>query len=256
MLFLYLPIIILIIYSFNASKFGTSWGGWSLKWYQAMFTDRSLWAAVMNSLIIALVSSTVSVILGTMAALGLNRYKHKAQKFFNALLYLPMIIPELVLGVGLLMFFVLLNFTLGLYSIMIAHITFSISYVTFVVLTRLSNFNRSLEEASYDLGATPWHTFWHITFPIIFPGILAGYLLAFTMSIDDFIITFFTAGVGSTTLPLKIYSMIKFSVTPEINAISTIIVVFTVILLTFVQVLQARNDEKMRQNMARNKETL
>jgi len=153
------------------------------------------------------------------------------------------------------MFFVLLNVTLGLYSIMIAHITFSISYVTFVVLTRLSRFNRSLEEASYDLGATPWHTFWHITFPIIFPGILAGYLLAFTMSIDDFIITFFTSGVGSTTLPLKIYSMIKFSVTPGINAISTVIVVFTVILLTFVQVLQTRNDDKMRQMKARNIET-
>lgn len=256
LLFLYIPIIILIIYSFNASKFGTSWGGWSLHWYKELLRDRSLWSAVMNSTIIAIVSSSVSVVLGTMAALTLQRSQQKEMQLFNSLLYLPMIIPEIVLGVALLMFFMVLNVTLGLFSIMIAHITFSVSYVTFVVLTRLSGFSKHLEEASLDLGATPWQTFWHVTFPNIFPGILAGFLLAFTLSIDDFIITFFTSGVGSTTLPLKIYSMIKFSVTPEINAISTLMLLFTISLIAVVQFIQARSEEKLRQSQTQNSLTI
>jgi len=242
--FLYLPIIILVIYSFNHSRFGVSWDHFSLRWYKVLFSDRSLWAAVSNSLIIATASSTVSTVLGTLAALYLDRRSTRIRHFMHGLLYLPMIIPDIVIAVSMLMFFVFIHFSLGLLSVTVAHITFSLSYVTLVVLTRLASMNRHLEEASMDLGATPVQTFFRVTLPSIYPAVLAGFLLAFMMSIDDFIVTFFTSGVGSTTLPLKIYSMIKFSVTPEINAISTILLLFTVFILILVQTLLSRGRQR------------
>jgi spermidine/putrescine transport system permease protein len=172
-----------------------------------------------------------ATLLGTSAALALIRTHFPGRKLFDALTYLPLIMPEIVLGLSLLIWFVLLKITLGTVSIILAHITFSVSYVIITVKSRLHGFDESLEEAARDLGATRWGTFWRITFPLIWPGVLSGALMAFTLSFDDFLITFFTAGVGSDTLPLKIYSMIKFGVTPEINALSTLILALTLVMV-------------------------
>ena len=229
--FLHIPILILIFYSFNDSRFASHWGGFSLKWYDKMINDYSLWLAVRNTFQVAFVSTTVSTILGTIAAIGLHKFNFKFKDFFLNVLYLPIIIPEIVMGLSMLILFVLFAIPLGLMTVTIAHITFSISFVVLIVLARLQSFDMALEEAGADLGATPWQIFWKITFPNISSGIFAGALLALTLSIDDFLISFFTTGPGSTTLPLKIYSMIKFGITPEINAVSTILLVSTTVIL-------------------------
>lgn len=244
LLFLHIPILILIIYSFNDSKFASHWGGWSLKWYVKMESDYSLWLAVRNTLQVAFISTIFSTILGTLAAIGLHKYNFKLKELFLNVLYLPIIIPEIVMGLSLLILFVLFDMTLGLSTVTIAHITFSISFVVLVVLARLQSFDSSLEEAGADLGATPWQIFWKITFPNISSGIFAGALLALTLSVDDFLISFFTTGPGSTTLPLKIYSMIKFGITPEINAVSTVLLVSTTIILLLVGYFLNKGDKK------------
>ncbi|NQV49402.1 MAG: ABC transporter permease [Candidatus Marinimicrobia bacterium] len=226
--FLYIPIIILIIFSFNASRFSSQWGGFSLKWYVTMIQDGALWSAIRNTLIIAISNAVLSTILGTLAALALSRHRYRFSGLYHKVLHMPIIIPDIVQAVSLLMLFVFFNFTLGLVSVILAHASFSISFVALVVMARLAGFDNRLEEAAMDLGANRWQVFQKVILPNIFPGILAGALLAFTLSIDDFVITFFTTGVGSTTLPLKIYSMIKFGITPEINAISTLLVVFSI----------------------------
>ncbi|MBP9743328.1 MAG: ABC transporter permease subunit [Burkholderiales bacterium] len=228
-LFLYIPLIILILYSFNDSRINVGWVGFTLKWYKALFADEQLMDAAINSLLIAVAASTLSVILGTMAGVALHRYKIP---FLSALVMVPVAAPELLVGVSLLLFFLLINFTLGYASIILAHTAFCISFVAISVKSRMFGMDDSIIDAARDLGATPFKAFALILIPSIFPGIIAGWLMAFTLSLDDFVITFFTAGVGSSTLPLAIYSMLKMGVTPEINAASSIIILFTLILMS------------------------
>jgi len=240
LIFLYFPIIVLIIYSFNDSRFSSHWGGFSLRWYEIMWQDTALWSAIRNTLIIAVANTLLSTFLGTLAALALSRYRYRFSGLYHKTLHMPIIIPDIVQAVSLLMLFVFFNFTLGLFSIILAHASFSISFVALVVMARLAGFDHRLEEAAMDLGANRWQVFLRVILPNIFPGILAGALLAFTLSIDDFVITFFTSGVGSTTLPLKIYSMIKFGITPEINAISTMLVLFSIIAVSGVHLFERK----------------
>lgn len=228
-LFLYIPLIVLILYSFNDSRINVGWVGFTLKWYKTLFADEQLMDAAINSLLIAVAASTISVILGTMAGVALHRYKIP---FLSALVMLPVAAPELLVGVSLLLFFLLINFTLGYTSIILAHTAFCISFVTISVKSRMFGMDDSIIDAARDLGASPFKAFYMILIPSILPGIIAGWLMAFTLSLDDFVITFFTAGVGSSTLPLAIYSLLKMGVTPEINAASSIIIAFTLILMS------------------------
>jgi spermidine/putrescine transport system permease protein len=229
---LYIPIMVLIVFSFNESKLNVVWTGFTFKWYASLIRNQGILEALKNSFIIATLSTIVSVIIGTLAAIGMYRYKFRGKSVLDAVLYLPLVIPEIVMGISLLAFFSLVNIPLGRLSLVISHVTFSTAYVVAVVKTRLDGFDRKIEEAAMDLGATPMETFFHVTLPIIMPGVIAGGLLAFTLSLDDVIISFFVAGPGSVTLPLKVFSMVKFGVTPEINALSTLIILFTLILIT------------------------
>ncbi|MCX7847555.1 MAG: ABC transporter permease subunit [bacterium] len=234
LVFFYLPIAVLVANSFNASRFGGTWEGFSLRWYSRLWHEREIWHAFRNTMLVATTATLVSTILGTSAAFALHRYHSRLQRFHYALIYTPLVIPEILMGMSLLLFFVALKIQLGLFTIFLAHVTFCISYVAMVVLARLQDFDFAIVEAAMDLGAGWWTTLWRVLVPLLAPGILAGALLAFTLSIDDFVISFFVAGPGSTTLPIRIYSMIKFGATPLINALSTILLVFTflVVLLT------------------------
>jgi len=236
--FLLLPLIILVVFSFNDSRTVTHWTGFSLKWYASVMNDGSLWLAVKNSLVIAIVSTFFTTILATMAAMLLGKYRFRGRELFQNMLYVPVILPEIIFGVALLALFMLVNFPLGLTSIICGHITFSFPFATLIILGKVNNLPPSIEEASLDLGANRMQTFFRVILPYISPGVVSGALFAFTLSIDDFIVTFFTAGVGSSTLPLKIYSLIKFGVTPSVNAISTILIVFTVVALVLADRLQ------------------
>ena len=238
--YLYLPILILVIFSFNSQKLNIHWEGFSMEWYSKLFQDQEVLLATQNTLVIALISTLVSTILGTLAALALHRYRFPGYQFAESSLYIAVIIPEVVMGIGLLVFFSQLKVNLGLSTITLSHIAFSIPFVTLVVRARLHGFDRSIEEAAMDLGANGLKTFWHVTLPTIMPGVLAGALLAFTLSLDDYVITFFTAGPGSSTLPLRIYSMIRHAVTPEINALSTLWVVTVFVILVVGRLLQRR----------------
>ena len=237
-IFLYLPIVILVIFSFNASRHSAVWRGFTLDWYARLFTDQAIGDSLINSLIVAGGSTLISTVFGTMVALAMERYKFWGKLAFDALLYLPIIIPDISMAVMLLLFFVLTKTHLGLTSIIISHVAFDISFVAVVVRARLAYFDISLEEAAQDLYANEWQTFRRVTLPLIMPGILAGSLLAFTLSIDDFVITFFTAGPGSTTLPLRIYGMLKLGVTPEINALSSMMLVASMFLVMVSLLLQ------------------
>lgn len=228
-LFLYLPLAIVVSYSFNDSRLNAEWVGFTLHWYRTLFSDEQMFRAAANSLLIACISSAVATVLGTMAGIAIHRYK---PRLLPILVITPVAMPEILLGVSLLLFFIqVLNLTLGMVSVVIAHITFSIGFVAIVVRARLAGMDEALFEAARDLGATPWQTFRLITLPLIMPGVIAGALMAFTLSIDDFVITFFTAGVGVSTLPLQIYSMIKIAVTPEVNAVSTLLMLLTLTLI-------------------------
>ncbi len=226
--FLYVPLIIVIVYSFNDSRLNAEWVGFTFDWYDKLFHNEDMLAAAGNSLIIALTASLVSTVLGTMAGVAMYRYP---SRLLQLLVLTPIAIPEILMGVSLLIFFVLLNITLGLASVALAHIAFCIGFVAIVVRARLAGMDESLTEAARDCGATPWNAFRHVTLPLIMPGVIAGALMAFTLSIDDFVITFFTAGAGTVTLPLQIYSMIKIAVTPEVNAISTLLMLLTLALI-------------------------
>ena len=226
--FLYLPLIIVIVYSFNDSKLNAEWVGFTLDWYRKLADNNEMLQAAGNSLLIAFVASVVSTVLGTMAGIAMYRYK---TRLLPVLVLTPIAIPEILMGVSLLIFFVLLDFTLGLVSVALAHIAFCIGFVAIVVRARLAGMDESLVEAARDLGATPLQAFRLVTLPLIMPGVIAGALMAFTLSIDDFVITFFTAGAGTVTLPLQIYSMIKIAVTPEVNAVSTLLMLLTLLLI-------------------------
>jgi spermidine/putrescine transport system permease protein len=238
--YIYLPILILIIFSFNSQRLNITWEHFSLQWYQTLFRDQDVLLATRNTLIVAFISTFTATVIGTMAALALQRYRFPGYVLADSILYIPVIIPEVVIGISLLAFFAAVGIRLGLTTITLAHIAFNIPFVTLVVRARLHGFDRSVEEAAMDLGANELLTFWRITLPTILPGVLSGALLAFTLSLDDYVITYFTAGPGSTTLPLRIFSMVRFAVTPEVNALSTLWVLTVFIVLGMGQILQHR----------------
>jgi spermidine/putrescine transport system permease protein len=227
-LFLYAPLVIVVAYSFNDSRLNAQWVGFTLDWYRKLFHNQEMLGAAWNSLLIGVSASAVSTVLGTMAGYAMYRFK---LRLLPILVVAPIAIPEILMGVSLLIFFVAIDLTLGLTSIILAHIAFCIGFVAIVVRARLAGMDESLVEAARDLGATPFQAFRLVTLPLIMPGIIAGALMAFTLSIDDFVITYFTAGAGALTLPLEIYTMVKISVTPEVNAVSTLLMLLTLALI-------------------------
>ncbi|MBX2879015.1 MAG: ABC transporter permease [Granulosicoccus sp.] len=250
-IFLYAPIIVLIIFSFNDSRRGGNviWKGFTTKYYAKALGNEELLLAFANSLTIAIVTTLVSVILGALTAIVLWRYRFSMKPFYEGLVYLPIVIPEICMGVALAMFFSMMGWMqtgefpwpFNLVNITIAHITFSFPFATMVIRARLQSFNREIEEAARDLGATEFRVFMDVLMPHMKPGLIAGGLLAFTLSLDDFVITFFTSGPNTVTFPVKIYSMVRFSVTPEINAASTVLIVLTLV-LTFIALRLQRPD--------------
>lgn len=239
-LFLYIPIFILIVYSFNESRQIGVWTGFSWRWYGELFRNEAVLDALMLSLWIATWSTIISTILGTLTALALERYRFWGKITYDAILYLPIIIPDIVMALSTLLFFVVLGVALSRYTILIAHVAFNISFVAIVVRARLADMNSTLEEAAADLGANEWQTFRRVTLPLLLPGIISGALLAFTLSLDDFVITFFVAGPGSTTLPVRVYSMIRFGLTPEVNAVSTLMFLGSTLLVVISLLIQRR----------------
>ena len=225
--FFYLPIAVLVANSFNASRFGSTWQGFTFDWYRRLLDQREIWAALEVTLVVAVTATAVSAVLGTTAALALHRYQGRLQRLHSVLVSVPLVMPEILMGMSLLLFFATVGLELGKLSIFLAHVTFCVSFVAMVVLGRLQDFDDSLLEAARDLGATAAAAAWRVLLPLLAPGIAAGALLAFTLSIDDFVITFFVAGPGATTLPIRIYSMIKHGSPPLINALSTLLLAVT-----------------------------
>ncbi|HEU4661024.1 MAG TPA: ABC transporter permease subunit [Pseudolabrys sp.] len=223
--FLYLPIAILVIYSFNASRLVTVWGGWSLQWYRELFADSDMIASAWVSLRIAALSASAAAVFGTLAAIALARLgRFRGRLLFSSMVYAPLVMPEVITGLSLLLLFVALNTDRGFWTVTIAHTTLTLCFVTVIVQSRLVGFDRSLEEAAMDLGCPPLKTFFTITLPLIAPAIVAGWMLAFSLSLDDLVIASFTTGPGATTLPIRIYSEIRLGVRPEINAVCTIMI--------------------------------
>jgi putrescine transport system permease protein len=230
--FLYLPIVILVIYSFNASRLVTVWGGWSLRWYAEFFHDQAMLDAAWMSFIVASVSATLAMLLGTVAAVALSRGGgFRGRLLFSSMLYAPLVMPEVIIGLSLLLLFVAVNAERGFWTVTIAHTTLTMCFVAVVVQSRLRSFDRSLEEAAMDLGCDPPRAFLAVTLPLIWPAIAAGWMLAFTLSLDDLVIASFTTGPGSATLPIRIYSEVRLGVKPEINAICTLIIGLIAILI-------------------------
>ncbi|WP_319772757.1 ABC transporter permease [Breoghania sp.] len=228
--FLYLPIVILVIFSFNESRLVTVWGGFSTKWYAEMLNNTQLLDAAWVTLRVAFVSASVATVLGTIGALVLARMgRFRGRSLFSGMIYAPLVMPDVILGLSLLLLFVAINQDRGFWTVILAHTTFCMCYVAVVVQSRLVGFDRSLEEAAMDLGCPPLKTFFRITLPLILPGVLAGWMLAFTLSLDDLVIASFTTGPGATTLPMKIYSQVRLGVTPEINAVCTILVMLVTV---------------------------
>lgn len=242
--FLYLPLIILAMYSFNDSRINAVWTGFTFKWYEHLFHNRRVLEALTNTLIIAGFSTLISTGLGTIAAIALHRYKYKMQSAINGLLYLPILIPEIVMGLSLLVLFSQCHIPLGRTSLIMAHITFCLSFVVITVGARLDGMRNDFEQAAGDLYATPFQCFRYVTLPLIMPGIVAGALIAFTLSIDDFVISFFVAGPNSTTLPLYIYAMVKRGISPEINALSTLMMGAEIVLVLLAEFFQPSHNAK------------
>lgn len=222
--FLYAPVAVLVLFSFNNSRYSGQWVGFTVDWYRRLAADGSLHDALFNSLIIASTSTVLATLLGLGAALGLERHRRRRYEAIEATMTLLLVVPEVMLGVGLLLWFVLLKLPLGLMTVTLAHTAFNLPLVTMLIRARLQKLDVRLEEAARDLGASPWAAFRRVTMPLLAPAVVGAGLLAFTVSLDDFIVTFFTAGPGATTLPLKVYSMIKSGVSPEINALSALLV--------------------------------
>ena len=230
--FLYLPILILVIYSFNASRLVTVWGGWSLHWYHEFFNDRAMIDAAWMSVRVAAVSASIATLLGTLAAVALSRGEgFKGRALFSGMLYAPLVMPEVITGLSLLLLFVALNAERGFWTVTIAHTTLTMCFVAVVVQSRLTSLDRSLEEAAMDLGCDPVRAFTMVTLPLIGPSIAAGWMLAFTLSLDDLVIASFTTGPGSATLPIRIYSEVRLGVKPEINAICTLVIGFIAVVI-------------------------
>ena len=243
---LYAPIITLIVFSFNDSRRNVVWRGFTTKYYLKAWNNESLFEAFTNSLVIAIATTIIATILGTMVALLLWRFRFPFKPMYEGFMALPIVIPEICMGVAMLAFFSRVTgfptdwiWPFNLSAITAAHIAFSFPFVAIIVRARMGGFNRELEDASKDLGASEWQTFWFVIFPYMKPGIVAGALLAFTLSLDDFVITFFTSGPGTLTFPVKVYSMVRFSVTPEVNAASTVLVVITVLITVIAMRIQS-----------------
>jgi putrescine transport system permease protein len=247
-LFLYLPILLLVIYSFNASRLVTVWGGFSTQWYASLLQNQQLLDSIWVTLRIALVSSTAALVLGTLAGIVLVRLgRFRGRTLFAGMIYAPLVMPDVILGLSLLLLFVAMGLARGFWTITIAHTTFAMCYVAVVVQSRLLTFDRSLEEAAMDLGAPPFRTFRLVALPLIMPALAGGWLLAFTLSLDDLVIASFTTGPGATTLPMRIYSQVRLGVTPEINAISTLLVGLVALGVVVATLLQRR---RYRQQLA------
>jgi len=243
--FLYAPIIVVIVYSFNAARFGSNWAGFTLQWYRALPQNSLALHAMKNTVVLAVLSTVCATLLGTLLGYGVNRYEFPAKAFFCRLLYVPVFVPDIILAVALLLFYSLVRswiglFELGLGTMVLAHVTFQIPFVALVVRARLVGLDPALEEAARDLGASEWQAFRHVTLPLMLPGVLAGGILAFTLSLDDFVVSFFTSGPGSTTLPILIYSSVKRGITPEINALSTLIIFVSVLGAVGISLLQGQ----------------
>lgn len=243
-LFLFAPIFVLVLYSFNQSKMNVVFTGFTFKWYQELFQNTDLIEAFVNTLIIAFTSTAISTIIGTISAVGLYKYNFPGKKFINGLVYIPIVIPEIVLGISLLSVYTIANLELGMPSLILSHIAFSIPFVITSVRSTLNLLPKEYEEAAYDLGANKYNVFTKITLPLIMPGVISGATLALTLSLDDVVISYFTAGPGSNTLPLKIYSMIKTGITPDVNALSTLMLLVTVMILTGSALYQSRKIRK------------
>lgn len=251
MAFLYLPILLLVVFSFNDSRLVTVWGGFSTRWYGELLRNQSLLDAAWVTLRVAFVTATVAVVLGTAAALMLARFgRFRGRTLFSGMIYAPLVMPEVITGLSLLLMFVWLAIDRGFLTLTIAHVTFSMCYVAVVVQSRLAGLDRSIEEAAMDLGCPPGRVFFQITLPVIAPAVIAGWLLSFTLSLDDLVIASFTTGPGATTLPMKIYSQVRLGVTPEINAISTILIGLVATGVLIASII-ARRRELRRQRDAR-----
>ncbi|MBK6467636.1 MAG: ABC transporter permease subunit [Rhodobacter sp.] len=249
--FFYIPILSMIVYSFNESRLATVWGGFSTKWYVSLFSNRQVIAALILSLKIALISATVATILGTMAGIALARFrKFRGRVLFSGLVTAPLIMPEVITGISSLMFFILLADWIGwpgqrgFTTVTLAHITFSMVFVTTVVQSRMVQADQAIEEAAMDLGSRPWQVLFDVTLPVIFPAIMSGWLLAFTISLDDVVITAFTTGPGATTLPLLIWSKVKLGVTPDVNALATLMVLVVGLGVVLAGILMSRADRR------------
>ena len=244
--FLYIPIGLLIVFSFNDSKYKGNWNGFTLRWYEELFSDPDILSAVYMTLFIAVISSAIAAVIGTVTAIGINNLKPRYKSIFINLSYIPMISPDIVIGISLLTLFVMVRIPQGIFTLILAHITFNIPYVIFAVLPKLQQLDPNIEEAALDLGATPQQAFWKVVLPEILPGILTGTMLAFTMSLDDFIVSFFTTGSGVTTLSIKIFSMTKRGVSPKINALSSILFIVSIVIILIVQYRQNKEESKAK----------
>lgn len=249
MIFIYVPIAFIVAYSFNSSRLAADWSGFTFDWYVSLFDNRHVMEALGNSLTIAIVSTLISTLLGTLAALAMRRLGRRFTRGVGGLLYMPIIIPDIIMGLSLLVLFNQLHMPLGKMTIIIAHITFSLSYVYVVVTTRLAGMGGQLEEAAQDLGAGTWQTFRYVTLPQIYPGIVSGALIAFTLSLDDFMVSFFVSGPNSTTLPIYIYGQVKRGISPEINALCTILIAVTVTLIFLAQFMLNRGKGQKKRSM-------
>lgn len=247
--FLYAPIVVVIVFSFNAARHGGPWQGFTTQWYASLFDNEEKLLAAKNTFVLGFFSTAISTVLGSLLGLGLNRYRFPGKKVFAWLMYIPVVIPDIVMAVAMLMFYGMVRdwlglFELGMTTMIVSHVTFQIPFVAIVVRSRLVGMDPAIEEAARDLGASSWQTFRHVTLPMILPGVVAGAMLAFTLSLDDFVVSFFTSGPGSTTLPILIYSSVKRGITPDINALSTLIVVVSIVgtlLMAFLE--RPRNSE-------------
>lgn len=233
----------MIIYSFNDSRYGGNWSGFTLRWYSDLLRDRSIIESLYTTLIVAVTASVISTIIGTISAVAIQNMKPKSKALMSSLSYIPMVNPDIVIGISLLSLFVLFNMKLGYLTLILAHITFNIPYVIFAVLPKLQQLNPNIEEAAMDLGATPFQAFFKVVLPELMPGIVTGALLAFTLSIDDFIVSFFTTGSGVSTLSIRIYSMTKRGVSPMINALSSIMFVSVLVLMLVLQLKDSKKEE-------------
>jgi spermidine/putrescine transport system permease protein len=239
--FFYLPIVILIVFSFNESKLNIVWTGFTLEWYTALWRDSVLVRAAKNSLIVATFTTIVSVVLGTAGAWLLHRYRYRGSSFLETLVFLPMIVPEVILGVSLLILFVTIGLQLGYTTIVISHVTFCFPFVMAAVQARLAGLDPSLEEAALDLGATPFQAFTKVMVPYLMPAIVSGALMSFTLSLDELIVTYFTASAGTRTLPLEIFGRVKKGLDPSLNAISTVFILVTVLAVVLTEAIRRRN---------------